>query len=205
MSTWFEIEISFQFPRSIKSQDVALGELPYSSWLGQTFPHCTCTSVGCVFVFLLHVYLYLYVFVLYNNLAADRSNISSMNLRFKWSSRDKYVATPGQTFAECILLSRPLGHALGEAPQTPPSSMRGQTQRWWAVSVFLMGGQTLFLVATFWHVCVASSKVFNMFCSAFYNFSTIWWRTVSSGFGSWEVRRSLQFPLYLYFSSSHSI
>ena len=57
MSTWFEIEISFQFPRSIKSQDVALGELPYSSWLGQTFPHWTCISVSCAFVFLLHVYL----------------------------------------------------------------------------------------------------------------------------------------------------
>ena len=103
---------------------------------------------------------------------------------------------------------RPLGHALEEAPQTPPSSMRGQTQQWWVVSVFLMRGQTLFQQRTGWppfDACVASSKIFNMFCSVFYNFSTIWWWTVSTGFGSWEVRRCLQFPLYLYFSSSHCI
>ena len=138
--------------------------------------------------------------MLYNKLAADRTNISSLNLHFKCSSRDKYVATAGQTFAECILHS---SHALGEAPQTHPivhersdpavvSCVSFPHERSDAVPAENR-------VATFWRVC---GFLKNIICSAFYNFSTIWWWAPSSGFGSWEVRRCLQFPLYLNFSSS---
>ena len=55
-STWFQIEITLQFPCSIKSHAVALGELPYGSRLGQAFPWCTCMYFYFSWiVFLLHL------------------------------------------------------------------------------------------------------------------------------------------------------
>ena len=81
MSTWFEIEITLQFPCSIKSHAVALGELPYSTWL-----------VGSNNISYLHLHLRMCVFVCQLNcisiilcvfVPAHWSSISSLNLCFK--------------------------------------------------------------------------------------------------------------------------